>query len=245
MITAQLAWAGILDSAWSAGKPFSSKNPLFLQQSLFSCRGLLEKKFGPWKPRSKNRMLKICMLNLYFKKIKKTPLSRQMSESTVRGAIMKRAYRCSHWYLSIFSWVTVLLRRAFFFFFFCARKGLHTAQQPCELYMICCFIPHDVTPRMWKSCALLSILLFSVPISSGWEIRWKTQKCCAFPQSCSEKITKLPAPSSISDIHKPEFMQNRWSNVQCEDWPWLFFILWNSQIIFNLNRGYWCAVWLD
>ena len=58
-----------------------------------------------------------------------------------------------------------MLRKAFFN----ARKEFHTVQWPSELYIICCFILHDVTLRMWKSCAFLSILFWvtRVPTLSG------------------------------------------------------------------------------
>lgn len=148
------------------------------------------------------------MLNLYNLYQEKPP-SRRMSESTVTGTIMKWVYHCFHWYLSIFSWVTVLLRRAFFY----AREELHTAQQHCELYIICCFILHDVTLRMWKSCALLSIL-FLVPISSRWEIRQKSRKLLYIFSVLLLKDNNITSPLLFSNIHKTEFMQNRWSNVQ-------------------------------
>lgn len=155
MITAPLAWAGILDSAWSTGKPFSIKHPLLLQQRCFLVDTSL-KKFGQWKPQSKNRILNFYMLNFY---LQKNPHS--------AGECQSPQWQAPLWNepIAAFIGISQFFHESQFcweghFFFFDARKGLHTAQQPCELYTICCFILHDVTLRMWKSCALLSILLF-------------------------------------------------------------------------------------
>lgn len=122
MITAPLAWAGILDSAWSTGKPFSIKHPLLLQQRCFLVDTSL-KKFGQWKPQSKNRILNFYMLNFY---LQKNPHSAGECQSPQWQAPLWNEPIAAFIGISQFFHESQFCWEGHFFFFWCKERVAHS-----------------------------------------------------------------------------------------------------------------------